>query len=543
METRPMKPYLKKLEDQIHHNGSHPALCDYGGASFTYADLAKQIELYHIYFRTIGIRKGDKIALCARNSARWAISFLAVNTYGAVIVPLLADFTPDSAAHLVDHSESVLLFVDPDMWKRMDVSLMPRLRAAINCKADKLLWTAGKKYETAWSHRKKQFSGLYPDGLHPEKVSYNAFTEEDLAIINYTSGTSGEPKGVMLPYRAMSDIVEYCQGHICPEPDRLVSILPLAHMYGLAIEFVYPCCTGFTIHFLGKAPSPSLLLKALQEVQPGLMVTVPLVMEKIYHTLVVPQLAAQHLKMPGFNSFYYKSVGKKLLKQLGGRVQTIIIGGAPLNWDVECGFRQIGLPYVVGYGMTEACPLLAYEQVGKYVPGSCGKPIHTIRIDSSDPENVPGEIQAQGPNLTIGYFKNPEADANAWTEDGWLRTGDLGTLDSGGNLFIRGRIKALILSATGQNIYPEEIEQLLDMHPYVKESVVVDRGGKVVALVYPDTDAIASLEERDHTEVPEIIRAQINAKLPAYSQIGRLELVDMPLVRTAKGTVKRHLYQ
>lgn len=538
-----MKAYLKHLEDQIHNNSSRIALCDFGGASFTYADLAKQIELYHIYFRAIGIRKGDKIALCARNSARWAIAFLAVNTYGAVIVPLLADFTPESAAHLVDHSESVLLFVDPDMWKRMDVSRMPRLRVAINCKADKLLWSAGKKYETAWSHRKKQFSGIHPDGLQPGKVTYNGFSEEDLAIINYTSGTSGDPKGVMLPYSAMSDMVEYLQGKLGSEPDQLVSMLPLAHMYGLTFELVYPCCTGYTIHFLGKTPSPSLLLKALQEVQPGMVITVPLIMEKLHHQLIAPQLAAQPLRMPGFNSLYYKSIGKKVIKQMGGRVHTIIIGGAPLNWEIESSFRHIGLPYVVGYGMTEACPLLAYESPDKYVPGSCGKPIHSIRIDSSDPENIPGEIQAQGPNLTLGYYKNPEADAKAWTEDGWLRTGDLGTLDSGGNLFIRGRIKALILSATGQNIYPEEIEHLLDMHPYVKESVVVDRGGKVVALVYPDTNGIASMEERDHQEVPEIIRAQVNTKLPAYSQISRLELVDMPLIRTAKGTVKRHLYQ
>jgi long-chain acyl-CoA synthetase len=538
-----MKAYLRHLEDQIRQNPTQAVLCDYGGVSYTYADLAKYIELYHIFFRNIGIRKGDKIALCAKNSASWAVAFLAVNTYGAVIVPLLADFTPESAAHLVDHSDSVLLFVDPDMWKRMDVSIMPRLRAAINAKADKLLWSAGKKYETAWRHRKKQFLGLHPDGIQPEKVSFNGFSEEDLAIINYTSGTSGDPKGVMLSYSAMSDMVEYLQGKLGSEPDQLVSMLPLAHMYGLTFEFIYPCCTGYTIHFLGKAPSPSLLLKALQEIQPGIMITVPLIMEKLHKMLVAPQLAAQHHRMIRLNSLFYKSLGKKVLKELGGRVHTIIIGGAPLNWEVECNFRQIGLPYVVGYGMTEACPLLAYESADKYVPGSCGKPIHSIRIDSSDPENIPGEIQAQGPNLTIGYYKNPEADAAARTEDGWFRTGDLGTLDSAGNLFIRGRIKALILSATGQNIYPEEIEHLLETHPYVKESVVVDRGGKVVALVYPDAEGIASMDERDHQEVPEIIRAQINTKLPAYSQISRLELVDMPLVRTAKGTVKRHLYQ
>ena len=538
-----MTPYLKKLEEQIRLNGDKAALCDYGSTIFTYKDLAEQMEILHLFFRAAGIKKGDKIALWARNSARWAVTFLAVNTYGAVIVPILADFTPEGAARLVDHSESVLLFTDPDAWKRMDVTSMPRLRAAVNCKADKLLWTAGKKYESAWSYRKKQFSGLHPGGFKAEHYSLPKHEENDLGIINYTSGTSGDPKGVMLPFAAMSDIVEYCQQHILNEPDQIVCMLPLAHMYGLAIEFIYPCCTGFTIHFLGKAPSPSLLLKALQEIKPKLIITVPLVVEKLHHALVVPDLASHNFLVPGISKLQYKAIGKKMMKALGGRVQSLIIGGAPLNWEIESSLRQIGLPYVVGYGMTEACPLLAYETVGKYVPGSCGKPIHTIRIDSSDPENVPGEIQAQGPNLTIGYYKNPEADAAAWTEDGWFRTGDLGTLDPGGNLFIRGRLKALILSATGQNIYPEEVEQLLDAHPLVKESVVLSRNGKLVALVYLDAEGLAGLEERDHQEVQEIIRAQVNTRLPAFSQLGKVELVDIPFVRTAKGTIKRHLYQ
>lgn len=538
-----MKSFLKKLEEQVKQYPDRPALCDYGGTGYTYREVAEQMEIYHAYFRSIGLRKGDKVALCARNCARWAVVFLAANTYGAVIVPLLADFTPENVAQLTDHSESVLLFTDPEIWKRLDVSLMPRLRAAINCKGDKLLWTAGKKYESAWSQRKSQFSDQFPRGLDPQAVSYPDNQEDQLGIINYTSGTSGAPKGVMLPFRAVSDVVDYCQKNITDKPDALVSMLPLAHMYGLIIEFVYPCCTGFTIHFLGKAPSPSLLAKALQEVKPQLLITVPLVMEKLYHALVLPMLASKPAYLPGINTLFYKSVGKKTIKALGGRVKEIIIGGAPLSWEIESRFRQIGLPYVVGYGMTEACPLLAYAGLDHYVPGSCGRPIHTIRIDSSDPENIPGEIQAQGPNLTLGYYKNPEADAAAWTEDGWFRTGDLGTLDSNGNLFIRGRIKALILSSTGQNIYPEEIESLLDAHPYVKESVVVDKGGKVVALVYPDAEGIVSMGERDHQEIPEIIRAQINAKLPPYSQIARVEMRDMPLERTAKGSVKRHLYQ
>ena len=528
-----MKNYLKKLEEQIHQNPSKPALCDYEGATYTYAKVAEIIERYHIFFQTAGIRPGDKIAICARNSARWGILFFAVNTYGAVVVPILADFTANGVTKLIRHSDSVLLITDPEMWAQMSPDDIPELLAVLNSREDNLLWYRNKDMALAWQDRDTLFDECYPDGFNPKDVVYPD-TEDALAFINYTSGTSGDPKGVMLNHGAMSDIVEVCQSKLSNTPDKLVSMLPLAHMYGLAMEFIYPCCTGFTIWFLGKLPSPSLLIKACSEIQPKLMITVPLVMEKLYQTQILPQLSSLPAKVPYLRISFYKGLGKKLLQSLGGRLETIIIGGAPLDWDVESSFRKIGLPYAVGYGMTEACPLLSLETPEHFEPGSCGKPTHNLRIDSSDPERIPGEIQAQGPNLTVGYYKNPEADAKAWTQDGWFRTGDLGIMDEDGNVFIKGRIKAIILSSSGQNIYPEEVEQVLSKHPMVQESLVIERGGKVIALVYPKQGIVPS---EDH------IRDYTNRFLPVFSQIFRVELVDLPFQRTAKGTIKRHLYQ
>ena len=541
-----MKHYLKKLEEQMRLRADKPALCDYEGESYTYAQVAAQIEQLHIFFQSAGIRKGDKVALCARNSARWAICFLAVNTYEAVIVPILPNFTPEGTAQLVRHSDSVLLVADEEIWESLRNASLPRLRGVLDAREDRLLWSADETMESAWETRVQLFQDCYPEGFQAQDVVYPAHNE-DVSIINYTSGTSGDPKGVMLPYSAMSDIVEYCQQHIYNAPERLVSMLPLAHIYGLAMEFLYPCCTGFTIHFLGKTPSPSMLIKAMKDIQPSLVVTVPLIMEKIYAQMVRPQLNTRSAKtlrtVPGLRLSFYRSVGKKLLAEMGGRVQTIIIGGAPLNWKVESEFKKIGLPYCVGYGMTEACPLLALENPATFVSGSCGKPIHEIRIDSSDPERVPGEIQTKGPNLFMGYYKNPEADAKAFTRDGWFRTGDLGVMDEGGNLFIRGRIKALILSSSGQNIYPEEVEQVLSRNPLVEESLVLDRGGKVIALVYPHAGTLPAEDEQEHTRLADSIRSAANLHLPNFSQIFRVEFVDVPFERTAKGSIKRHLYQ
>ena len=457
-----MTSYLKYLEEQIRTRPDSLALCDFEGESYTYAEMASRIARIHVFFQEAGIRKGDKISLVARNSARWAIFFLAANTYEAVIVPILPNFTPEGASQLINHSDSVLLIADPEIWKNMFPEKLPQLRGVLNAKEDAMLW-ALPEIQKAFNHADTAFKRAYPNGLDTAQVSYHDHLDT-LAIINYTSGTSGDPKGVMLTFRGMSDIVEYCREHISSEPETIVSMLPLAHIYGLAMEFLYPCCTGYKICFLGRTPSPSLLMKAMQQWHPTLVITVPMVMEKIYTGWVRPLLNSRSGKMlssvPGVRMSFYKSIGATVLENFGGKVRTIIIGGAPLNWKVEVVFRKIGLPYAVGYGMTEACPLLAFEMPENYVAGSCGKPIHEIRIDSSEPERVPGEIQSRGPNITIGYYKNPEADQAAHTPDGWFRTGDLGVQDENGNIFIRGRIKALILNSSGQNIYPEEVEHL-----------------------------------------------------------------------------------
>lgn len=541
-----MKSYLKKLEEQIRFRADKIALCDYGGESYTYAQVAEQIEKFHIFFQAAGIRKGDKIALCAQNSARWAIAFLAVNTYEGVIVPILPNYTPEGLSQLIGHSDSIFLIADAPIWKSLREYELPLLRGVLDAREYKLLASMDERLQTAWEDRDKLFQECYPEGVGLDDIHY-PYNPDAIGIINYTSGTSGDPKGVMLRYGSMSDIVEYCQQHIHNAPVNLVSMLPMAHIYGLAIEFIYPCCTGFTIHFLGKAPSPSLLIQAMNEVKPYLMITVPLVMEKLYANLIRPQLNTRSAKaistIPGLRSSFYRSVGKKLLATLGGNLHTIIIGGAPLSWKVESVLKKIELPYAVGYGMTEACPLLAFDMPDGYAPGSCGKPIHEIRIDSSEPDRIPGEIQAKGPNLFVGYYKNPEAEKQAYTADGWFRTGDLGIMDEGGNLFIRGRIKALILSSSGQNIYPEEVEEVLARHPLVEESLVVDRDNKLVALVYPKADSVKGDDEEAVAALSEDIRKRSNDLLPKFSQIFQVELVDMPFERTAKGSVKRHLYQ
>ena len=538
-----MRHYLKNLEDTIRNHWNLKALCDYGGDNFTYADLAKNIELFRIFFSTTGIGKGDKIAICARNSARWAMTFWGVNVNGRVAVPLLADFHPDNVSNLTNHSDSVLLFVDDDIWAKLNPDDMPNLKAAINVKDGKLLWHRDKGVAQAWEQREDAFAQQHPDGMSPEQVAFNTDNGNDLAIINYTSGTTGNPKGVMLTYDAMSDTDDFANSHFPNTPGQtIVSMLPLAHMYGLAIEFIHPNVDGVTVYFLGKTPSPTTLLKAMQEIKPYMVVTVPLVMEKIYANSIKPAMEKRKklLNIPGMNLIVYRIIRKTILRVFGGQVQCFIMGGAALNPDAEQCFKKIRLPYTVGYGMTEACPLLGYEWWTEFVPGSCGKPIHELRIDSEDPENIPGEIQARGRNLTIGYYKNPEATEASFTEDGWFRTGDLGVIDKDGNIFIRGRIKSMILNSSGQNIYPEEVEAVLSNCEYVDECIVVDRNGKIVALVYSDLPK--DMDEETRAAIPGNIRDAANKSLPAYSKISKVEMVNAPFEKTPKMSIKRFLY-
>ncbi len=539
-----MKHYLKKLEDTVRQQWNEKALCDYGGDAFTYADLATHVEQFRIFLQNAGITKRNKMAICARNSARWAITFWNINVNECVAVPLLADFHPNGIAAFTHHSDSVLLFTDEDIWKRLHPEQMPVLRAAINVADGRLLWHRDQKVADAWEKREQAFDKLHPAGLSPEQVSYPTDNLDKLAIINYTSGTTGNPKGVMLTYGALTDTDEFSNTHFPNKPgETIVSMLPMAHMYGLAIEFIHPNIDGVTVYFLGKTPSPTTLLKAMKEVRPYMVVTVPLVMEKVYANSIKPALEKMKwlFAVPHAEALVYKLVRKRVLSAFGGRVRCFIMGGAALKPEVEQCFCKMRLPYMVGYGMTEACPLLGWEWWTDFVPGSCGKPVHDIRIDSEDPHQVAGEIQARGANITIGYYKNPEANAAAFTDDGWFRTGDLGTIDEQGNIFIRGRIKSMILNSSGQNIYPEELEAVLSGCPYVVESLVVDRQGKLVALVYPDIPD--DIDEKTKAEIPEQIRAAANQSLPVYSKIAKVQLVDKPFEKTPKMSIKRFLYQ
>ncbi len=542
--------YLERLQNATKKYWDKVALNTIGGESFSFGQMAVQIEKFHLAFQALGFKKGEKIALYAANGARWGMVYMAVNTYETVIVPLLADFTPENASFLVNHSDSVALFTNAVKWKNMDNAKMPNVRLVVNVDDWSCLWAADEQTKAVYDTIDALFAEKWPNGYGPDDVVFPTDNWDELSTISYTSGSTGDPKGVMLTYRNFSANVDYSQRHV-PAGERMVSMLPMAHMYGLVIEFIYPLCNGTSIYWLGKAPTPAALMSAFAEVKPYLLITVPLVMEKIYKSKVKPTLdkpAVKFLtKIPGINGIIYKKVKDGLVTAFGGEVQEFIMGGAALNPEVEKLFKRIKFPYLVGYGMTEACPLLAYEHWTKYVPGSCGKAVDVaeVRIESEDPEHIAGEIQARGENITIGYYKNPEASANAFTEDGWLRTGDLGIIDKDGNIFIKGRSKSMILSANGQNVYPEELEAIINNQPYVSESVVVDRAGKIVALVYLDKDAIKrdSLDDEAVADIPEKVRVGANRKLPNYSQIAKVEVVLVPFEKTPKMSIKRFLYK
>lgn len=544
-----MKHYFTRLEESIKTNWERPALGNYRGELFTFGELATQIEKMHILFEASGIEKGQKIALCAKNSARWGIAFFAANTYEAVVVPILADFHPDSVNSLVDHSESVVLFTDMDIWPKLDIAKMPNIKAVVSTADFKLLYAADEKIQKANDDLDALFAERYPNGFTAADVNYPVDNDKELAIINYTSGTTSAPKGVMLRYECISANVEFGQKRLPSYPeDKIVSMLPMAHMYGMMFELIYPLCGGSSIYYLGKTPTPALLLGAMAEVKPYLVITVPLVMEKIFKSKVAPVVNKPAMKVlcaiPGVNQLIFKKIRNTLLNAFGGKVREIVMGGAALNPDVEKWFRRFKLPFTVGYGMTEAAPLMAYEDWWEFASKSCGKAIDTVevRIDSEDPYTKVGEIQARGTNIMSGYFKNEEATKAAFTEDGWMRTGDLGLLDKKGNIFIKGRSKNMILSANGQNIYPEEIEAAVNNQPYVIESVVIDRGASLVALVYLDSEKMKA-EGIDAAAQMDLLKAEVNRSMPSYSKIGKVEIMEQPFEKTPKMSIKRFMYK
>ena len=541
--------YFSKLENTIKSNWNGIAVANYRGESFTYGELATQIARFHVFFEAVGLKKGDKVALCAKNSARWGITFFAANTYEAVLVPILADFHPESVNSLVDHSESKVLLTDTDIWTKLDITKMPQIQAVFSSSDFSLLYAADEKIQKACDELDAMFAAKYPNGFSAEYVSYPTDNDKELAIINYTSGTTSAPKGVMLRYECVSENVSFGQKRLpCGPGDTLVSMLPMAHMYGMMFELIYPVCNGAAIYYLGKTPTPALLLGALKEIKPYLVITVPLVMEKIFKSKVAPIVNKPVMKVvcaiPGLNQVIFKKVRNTLLEAFGGRIREIVMGGAALNPDVEKWFRRFKLPFTVGYGMTEAAPLLAYEDWWEFAPKSCGKAVDSVevRIDSEDPYTKVGEIQAKGISLMSGYYKNEEATAAAFTEDGWMRTGDLGLLDKKGNIYIKGRSKNMILSANGQNIYPEEIEAVVNNQPYVIESVVVDRGARLVALIYADADAMKAAGVDEQTFKAQVI-AEVNVSMPAYSKIGLVEIMAEPFEKTPKMSIKRFMYK
>ncbi len=544
-----MKHYFTRLEESIKTNWERPALGNYRGELFTFGEVATNIAKLHVLYEAVGLKKGDKVALCAKNSARWGIAFFSANTYEAVVVPILADFHPDSVNSLVDHSESTVLFTDTDIWSKLDIAKMPKVKAVVSTADFKLLYAADDKIQEANDNLQSLFDQKYPKGFSAADVSYPVDNDKELAIINYTSGTTSAPKGVMLRYECISANVTFGQKRLPSYPeDKIVSMLPMAHMYGMMFELIYPLCGGSSIYYLGKTPTPALLLGAMAEVKPYLVITVPLVMEKIFKSKVAPVVNKPVMKVltaiPGINQIIFKKIRTTLLNAFGGKVREIVMGGAALNPDVEKWFRKFKLPFTVGYGMTEAAPLMAYEDWWEFVSKSCGKAIDTVevRIDSEDPYTKVGEIQARGMNIMSGYYKNEEATKAAFTEDGWMRTGDLGLLDKKGNIFIKGRSKNMILSANGQNIYPEEIEAAVNNQPYVIESVVVNRGARLVALVYADAEK-AKAEGTDLEAYKAVLMAEVNKSMPSYSKVNVVEYMDQPFEKTPKMSIKRFMYK
>lgn len=542
-----MRHYLEILRESMLAKWEKQALSDYKGKDFTFADIATQIVRLHEVFEAVGVKPGDKIALSAKNSAHWAIAFFASVTYRAVAVPLLHEFLPEQTAGLVDHSESVVLFTESKNWEVMPKEAMPQLKAAIDLENFKALYAKDIDLEAVIAKAYENTPATIAFEKRQEALSFKTGDMEDLTIINYTSGTTSSPKGVMLTARNISSNIEFALSHIPVEDgDNIISMLPLAHMYGMAFEFIYPICGGGHTYFLGKTPTPTVLMQALADVKPYLLITVPLVMEKIFKGKVMPTLQKPVMRVltaiPGVKNIIYGKVREKLLTTFGGKLRSIVLGGAALNPAVEKVMKAVRLPYTVGYGMTECAPLIGYSPWDSFRKGSCGRIVTDmeVRIDSKNPQQVVGEIQVKGANVMKGYYKNPGATAATFTEDGYLKTGDLGIVDKGGNIFIKGRSKCMILAANGQNVYPEEVECVLNAMPYVAESLVVDRKGKLVALVATTED---KLSKEELAEAMEQNRIALNAQMPAYSKVAQIEILEEGFQHTPKHSIKRFLYE
>ncbi len=528
------------------------ALSNYQGDDFTYRETATLMARIHLLYREAGIREGDKIALLGKNSVHWGVIYLATVTYGAVIVPLLPDFRPADVQKLIDHSDSLLLFSERSLFQSLDAETFPSVRGVLSVEDFSLLHARDKEVEALAGRWDDLFNKKYPEGYRREDLDLPEIANDRLAVISYTSGTTGNSKGVMLSHNSLAANVRFAHRHMPLEAgDRIVSFLPLAHAYGCAFEFLFPFTLGCHITFLTKTPSPQIITKAFAEIRPRLILSVPLVIEKIYKKKILPSLEKPVMKtllrIPGINSLLHKTIRKKLLEVFGGNFHEIVIGGAAFNPEAEIFFHRIRFPFTIGYGMTECGPLISYAPWDDRKLFSCGRPVDTleVRIDSSDPENEAGEILVRGDNVMEGYYKNEEATRHVLDADGWLHTGDLGTMDAEQNIFIRGRSKNMILGPSGQNIYPEEIEAILNNSPLVADSLVVNRDNRIVALVYPDQEVIRArrLAGEELAKAMDRIRREANKELAAYMQVHRIEIMEEDFQRTPKKNIKRFKYQ
>ncbi len=542
------------IEKSITDNWDLDALTDYKGATLQYHDVARKIEKLHILFENGGVKRGDKITLCGRNSANWAVAFLATLTYGAIAVPILHEFTAEQIHNIVNHSEARFLFVGDVVATIIDPTRMPTLEGIINIPDYSLMVSRTDKLTYAREHLNEMFGRKYPKFFRKEHVSYyREAGGEQLAMINYTSGTTGFSKGVMVPFRALwsnYDFAEGVLGKIIKRGDNVISILPMAHMYGMAFEFLFEFLHGCHVFYLTRVPSPAIIAQAFAEVKPSVIIAVPLVIEKIIRKRVFPKIQNGRVRllmsMPVISRKVQHKIREQVVNAFGGNFYEIIVGGAAFNQEVERFLRRIEFPYTVGYGATECAPIICYSDWRSFVPGSCGRAVAhmEVRIDSPHPETEPGEILARGLNVMLGYYKNEEDTAHTIDSEGWYHTGDLGTMDAEGNVFIKGRSKNMLLGSNGQNIYPEEIEDKLNSLPLVIESVVVQRDGKLVGIVHPDYDEAKTLgmNAADIAEAMERNRQELNQQMPAYSKISSIELREEEFEKTPKKSIKRFLY-
>lgn len=543
------------IEKSILDNWDLDALTDYKGQTLQYHDVARKIEKVHILFENSGVKKGDKIALCGRNSSQWAVAFLATLTYGAIAVPILHEFMPDQIHNIVNHSDAKLLFAGDHVAGTIDPEQMPGLEGIIRNTDYSLIVSRSEKLTYARENLNALYGQKFPKYFRKEHVHYyHEENGDELALINYTSGTTGFSKGVMIPYRAVwsnYDFAENVLGNTIKKGDNIISILPMAHMYGMAFEFLFEFLHGCHVFYLNRTPSPAIIAQAFADVKPKIIIAVPLVIEKIIRKKVFPKIQNNRmrllLQMPIISTKVRDMICKEVLKAFGGEMYEVIIGGAAFNQEVEQFLKRINFPYTVGYGATECAPIICYEDFHDFKPGSCGKAVlhMEVKIDSPDPEHIPGEILARGLNVMLGYYKNPEATAETIDKDGWYHTGDLGTMDYEGNVFINGRSKNMLLGANGQNIYPEEIEDKLNSMTMVVESIVVQRDTKLVALIHPDLEEAKAMNftKEDLTGIMEQNRQTLNEQLPAYEKISEVEIREEEFEKTPKKSIKRYLYK